>query len=150
MSFTILIRHLLVHSLTFLFVVFIVIGLCPILHSSNSLIRLYFSSPPPLPPKPFKKFIVCDYALVISNLFEFFHYYFCAFCNMATFLVPRCLDFTIIVDNLGMAIIFKHCLCIMFVFQLGSLHISKDFSYDSNNFVLSSLYQIPMTFLQGK
>jgi hypothetical protein len=38
----------------------------------------------------------------------------------------------------------------MFTFHPSSLHISKDVSYDSNNFVLSSLYQIPMTFSQGR
>jgi hypothetical protein len=38
----------------------------------------------------------------------------------------------------------------MFLFQLGSLHISKDALYDSNNLVLNSVYQIPMTSSQGR
>jgi hypothetical protein len=35
-------------------------------------------------------------------------------------------------------------------FQLGSLHISKDVSYDFNNLVLNSVYQIPMISYQGR
>jgi hypothetical protein len=38
----------------------------------------------------------------------------------------------------------------MFTFQLGSLHISKDISYDFNNFVSNSQYLIPTTSFQGK
>jgi cell fate (sporulation/competence/biofilm development) regulator YlbF (YheA/YmcA/DUF963 family) len=38
----------------------------------------------------------------------------------------------------------------MFAFQPSSLHISKDVSYDSNNFVSSSLYQIFTTSSQGR
>jgi len=59
---------------------------------------------------------------------------------MATFHVIGHLDLTIMVDELGTTTFFEHCFCAMFVFQLGSLHISKYISYDSNNFVLSSLY----------
>ncbi len=44
------------------------------------------------------------------------------------------------VDDLATTIILKHCLCAIFVFQLGSLHISKDASYDFDNFVSSTLY----------
>jgi hypothetical protein len=33
----------------------------------------------------------------------------------------------------------------MFIFQLGSLHISKDVLYDFNNLVSSSFYQISTT-----
>jgi hypothetical protein len=51
------------------------------------------------------------------------------------------------VDNLGMVVVSKHCLYVMFIFQSGSFHISKDISYDSNNFVSSSQYQILMTSL---
>jgi hypothetical protein len=50
------------------------------------------------------------------------------------------LDLTIMVDNLAMTIILKHCLCAMFAFQLGYLHISKGVSYDFDNFVSTSLY----------
>jgi hypothetical protein len=59
---------------------------------------------------------------------------------MVTFHVIGRFDLTIMVDNLGTIVISEHCLCAMFVFQPGSLHISKDVSYDSNNFVSSFLY----------
>jgi hypothetical protein len=51
----------------------------------------------------------------------------------------------VMVDNSGATSIFEQCLCTMFLFQLRSLHISKDVSYDYNNLVLNSMYQIPMT-----
>jgi len=38
----------------------------------------------------------------------------------------------------------------MFLFQLRSLYISKDGSYDYNNLVLSLVYQIPMTSSQRR
>jgi len=85
-----------------------------------------------------------DFALVDSNMFEFLHYYSCALCKMATFHATRCSDLTIMVDESRTTAIFEHCLCPMFVFQLGFLHISKDVSYDFNNFVSSFLYQILM------
>jgi hypothetical protein len=44
------------------------------------------------------------------------------------------------VDNSGMIIVFEHYLCTMFVFQQGSLHISKDVSYDSNIVFCNFLY----------
>jgi hypothetical protein len=78
---------------------------------------------------------------------KFLHYYSCAFCNMARFHVIGCFDLTIMVDNSRTIAISEHCLCVMIVFQLGSLHIFKDNSCDSNNFVSSSLYHIPMTYL---
>jgi hypothetical protein len=40
--------------------------------------------------------------------------------------------------------------CVMFSFQLGSLHISKDVSYDFNNLVLNLLYKIPTTSSKGR
>jgi hypothetical protein len=56
----------------------------------------------------------------------------------------------VMVDNSGATSIFEQCLCTMFLFQLRSLHISKDVSYDYNNLVLNSMYQIPMTSSQGR
>jgi hypothetical protein len=44
------------------------------------------------------------------------------------------------VDNLRTTVVFEHCMWAKFVFQPGSLYISKDVSYDFNNFVSSSLY----------
>jgi hypothetical protein len=96
--------------------------------------------PPSLPPNPSNFSLVFDFAFVSSNPFGFFHYYFYALCNMATFHVPRRLDLTIMVDDLGMMVVSKHCLCTMFIFQPSFLHISNDVSYDSNNFVSVSLY----------
>ncbi len=89
--------------------------------------------------------LVFDYALVDSNMSEFLHYYSCALCNMATFHAIGHSNLTMMVDDSRMTIVFEHCLCAMFVFQLGSLHISKDVSYDFNNFVSSSLCQILRT-----
>ncbi len=89
-----------------------------------------------------------DSALVDSNSFKFFHYYSCAFCNMATFHVTGRLDLTIMVDESRTTIVPQHCRCVMFVFQPGSLHISKDISYD--NFISSFLYSILMTSSQGR
>ncbi len=44
----------------------------------------------------------------------------------------------------------EQCLCAMFLFQLWSLHISKDVSYNYNNLVVNLVYQIPMTSFQGR
>jgi hypothetical protein len=54
------------------------------------------------------------------------------------------------VNNSRTTVVSKHCLYIMFTFQPRSLHISKDISYDYNNFVSNSLYQIPITSFQGR
>jgi hypothetical protein len=68
---------------------------------------------------------------------------------MVTFHVVGYLDFTIMVEELGTTLVFEHCLCAMIAFQPGSLHISKDILYDSNNLDSNSLYQIPTTSSQG-
>ncbi len=75
--------------------------------------------------------------LVPSFHFQFFQSHPCALGNMATFHVVGYSDLTIIVDNLRMIYVFEQCLCTMFSFQLGSLHISKDILYESNNLVSS-------------
>jgi len=69
---------------------------------------------------------------------------------MATFHVDGHSDLTIMVDELRTTSVSEHYLCTMFAFQPGSLHISKDVLYDSNNLVSSSLYQIPTTSPQGR
>jgi hypothetical protein len=69
---------------------------------------------------------------------------------MMTFHSVNHLDLNIMVDNLGTTFVFEQCFCIMFTFQLGSLHISKDVLYDFNNLVLSLLYQIPTMSSQGR
>jgi len=86
--------------------------------------------------------LVFDFAIADSNLSKFLHYYSCALCDMVTFHAIGHSDLTIMVDESGMTIVFEHCLCVMFVFQLCSLHIFKDVSYDFNNIVSNSLYCI--------
>jgi hypothetical protein len=137
MSFTILVLRLSIHFLTFLFVVFITIVLCQISYLSHSLLGLYFPGSSSSS-KPLNFFLVCYFALATSNPFKFLHYYLGAPCNMATFHAFKCLNLTIMVDDLGMVNVSKHCMCVMFTFQSSSLHIYKDVSYDSNNFVSSS------------
>jgi hypothetical protein len=131
-------------------VVFIAIVLCPISYLTHSMLGLSFLNSLSSSYKPFKFYLVFDYALVDSNLSKFFHYYSCALYNMATFHAIGHSNLTIMVDDSGMIIISEHCLCAMFTFQPHSLHISKDVSYDSNNFISSSLYQIPRDLLVGE
>jgi hypothetical protein len=69
---------------------------------------------------------------------------------MVTFHAIGRFELSIMVDNSWTIAISEHCLFDMFAFQPSSLHISKDVSYDYINFVSSSLYQIPMTSLQGR
>jgi hypothetical protein len=94
--------------------------------------------------------MVFDHAFADSNPYEFLHCYSCALCDMATFHVIGHSNLTIMGDKSRTTAIFEHCLCIMFAFQASSLHISKNVSYDYNNFVSSSLYHIPMSSLQGR
>jgi hypothetical protein len=60
--------------------------------------------------------------------------------NMATVHAFGYSNLTIMVKNSRTILVFKQGLCTMFSFQLGSLHISKDISYDYNNLVLNSVY----------
>jgi hypothetical protein len=65
----------------------------------------------------------------------------CVLSNMVTFhVVGSCLELTIMVNDSGTTLVSEQCMCVMFSFQLGSLHIFKDVSYDSNNLVLNSVY----------
>jgi hypothetical protein len=72
--------------------------------------------------------------------FFLFHYYLCVLGNMVTFHVVGHSELTIMVNDLRTTLVFKQCLCAMFSFQIRSLHVSKDVSYDSNNLVLNLLY----------
>ncbi len=90
-----------VHLLTFLIVVFIVVVLCPISYSSHSLLGLYFLSSSSSSSRPLLKILVFDFTLNVANPFEFLHYYFYAPYNMVTFHASRCLELTIMVDDLG-------------------------------------------------
>jgi hypothetical protein len=43
----------------------------------------------------------------------------------------------------------KICLCAMFGFLLGYVHVSKDVAYGDNNVVINSIYQVPSSGPQG-
>jgi hypothetical protein len=116
LSFTIIFLHLLIHSLLFLFVVFIVVVFCPISYSTHSHWEYISSTPFPLPPNPSNFTLMFDFAFDDSNPFEFLHYYSNALCNMVTFHATGCLDLTVMVDDSRTTIVSKHCLCIMFIF----------------------------------
>ncbi len=62
--------------------------------------------------------LVFDSTLVDSIPSMFLHYLFYAFCNMVTFHASEFLDLTIMVNDLGMIVVFEHCLWAMFAFQL--------------------------------
>jgi hypothetical protein len=59
---------------------------------------------------------------------------------MAIFCVEGWHELIILVDGIDTIVVYKNCLCAMFGFQLGSLHISKDATYDANNNVSNSMY----------
>jgi hypothetical protein len=45
--------------------------------------------------------------------------------------------------------VLEKCLCAMFSFLLGSVHVSKDVVYGNNNVVINSIYQVPSSSPQG-
>jgi hypothetical protein len=61
---------------------------------------------------------------------------------MATFHVIGNLGLTILVADFGVNQVTKNVLCAMFMFQRGSLHVSKDIYYAKDNVVLSYVYQV--------
>jgi hypothetical protein len=60
------------------------------------------------------------------------------------------LKLTILVNDINTIVVFEKCLCAMFGFQLGSLHMSKDATYDVNNNVSSLVYQMLIATTQGQ
>jgi hypothetical protein len=62
--------------------------------------------------------------------------------NMATFYVERQHELTILINEYNTIIVFEQFLFVMFEFQLGSLHISKDVAYNANNNFSSSMHQM--------
>jgi hypothetical protein len=58
-------------------------------------------------------------------------------------------NFTILIHESNRVHITEQCLCVMFRFQQGFLHISKDLIYDANNYVSSSLYMFLTFTTQG-
>jgi hypothetical protein len=69
---------------------------------------------------------------------------------MAMFCANGWLELTILVDGIDTTVVTEKCLCVMFGFQLGSLYILKDATYDTNNNVSSLMYQIYITTIQGQ
>jgi hypothetical protein len=90
-------------------VVLIIVVLCPISYLIRSLLGLYFPYSLSFLLNLSKFILVFDFVLVDSNPFDFFHYYSCAFCNMATFHVIGRLDLTIMVDESRTITISQHC-----------------------------------------
>jgi hypothetical protein len=119
--------------------------LYPIPYSSPSIFNIllnlswFIVLPTPYPLKHSNLCFVFDYISLFVAFF-LFHYYMCVLGNMATFHAIAYSRLTIMVNNLRMISVSKKCLCIMFLFHLWSLHISKDALYDSNNLVLNLVY----------
>ncbi len=93
------------------------------------------------------------------NSFPCFLCYFISFClpfflisifSMANFCVDGWPNFTIFVNGTDITIVIEKCLCVMFGFQPGSQHIFKDVTYDANNNISSSMYQISIDIVQGQ
>jgi hypothetical protein len=69
--------------------------------------------------------------------------------RMTTFHVEEHPKLIILANNFGIVHVIENCLCVMFGFQLGIVHISKDDAYDDNNNVTIIVYQIPIIIAQG-
>jgi hypothetical protein len=63
---------------------------------------------------------------------------------MVIFSVEGKVELIILVDNLGILHVIMKCLCVIFGFHMGFVHVSKDKMYDDNNNVIRSIYQIPV------
>jgi len=61
---------------------------------------------------------------------------------MATFHVKGKAKLIIPSDKFGISNVTKKCLCVMFNFHLGIIHVSKDDAYDANNNVIKFIYQV--------
>jgi hypothetical protein len=62
---------------------------------------------------------------------------------MATFHAKGKPNLTMLVGDEEFVEMMEKCLCTMFGFLLGSIHVSKDVAYGDNNVVISSIYQVP-------
>ncbi len=69
--------------------------------------------------------------------------------RMTTFHVEEHLKLTILANDFGISYVIGKCLCVMFGFQLGIVHILKDDAYDDNNNVTIIVYQVPIIIAQG-
>jgi putative sterol carrier protein len=68
---------------------------------------------------------------------------------MATFHAEGKPNLTMLLADEKFVQVTKKCLCAMFGFLLGSIHVSKDAMYKDNNVVISSIYQVPSSGRQG-
>jgi hypothetical protein len=69
---------------------------------------------------------------------------------MAIFHVEGKTNFTMLVGDEEFVQFMEKCLCAMFGFLLGSVHVSKDVACGENNVVISSIYQlVPSSGPQG-
>jgi hypothetical protein len=59
---------------------------------------------------------------------------------MATFHVIGKPDLTILVSDYGIVQLTENVFCVMFAFQRGSMHVSKNVFYMEENIVLSFTY----------
>lgn len=66
----------------------------------------------------------------------------CLHYRMATFYAKRKPNLTILGDDLGIFHVTEKCLCAMFGFQHGTMHISKDDAFDDNNNITRFVYQV--------
>jgi hypothetical protein len=64
------------------------------------------------------------------------------FNKMANFHVKGKVKIIVPVDDFGISHVTEKCLCVMFGFHLGIVHVSKNQTYDDNNDVIRSIYQV--------
>jgi hypothetical protein len=69
--------------------------------------------------------------------------------RVAMFHVEEHPKLTILANDFGIAHIIERCLCVMFGFQPGIVHISKDDAYDDNNNVTIIVYQVSIIITPG-
>jgi hypothetical protein len=50
-----------------------------------------------------------------------------------------------LVNDLGVVHVTKKCLCAMFGFLVGSIHIIKDIVYDDNKKIIMEIYQVSVS-----
>ncbi len=62
--------------------------------------------------------------------------------TMATFHAEGKVELIVPVDNFGILHVIEKCLCAMFGFHLKTIHVSKDETYDDNNNIIRSIYQV--------
>jgi len=64
--------------------------------------------------------------------------------KMATFHAKGKVELIVPTNNFRILRAIEKCLCAMFGFHLGIVHVSKDKTYDDNNNVIRSIYQVPI------